>query len=130
MQVLQIVEALLKQSDLLKGRCFSELPRSSMAALFLMELCAKVAANSKPGTIVRCCLAAILRPLLCPAQSAVPPKTLFFVSQSMKGELSAGCRCRRAAGCRMSAPPGELPSAGLPPASCSCAPPALLNSAF
>ena len=53
-QILQILEALLKQSELLTGRLHAELPRSSSPALFLMELCAKAAACSKPGSILRC----------------------------------------------------------------------------
>ena len=53
MQILQVVETLLKQATLLQPSVPDQLPKSSPAALFLLELCAKAAACSKPGTILR-----------------------------------------------------------------------------
>ena len=54
MQILQVVETLLKQGEFLQPPAPAQLPKSSPAALFLLDLCARVAASSKPGHILRC----------------------------------------------------------------------------
>ena len=52
-QVLQVVEALLKQGDLLTASTPPEMPGSSAAALFLCDLVLKAGSCPTPGKVLR-----------------------------------------------------------------------------